>query len=117
MKRLFKRWLGIDKLATDFRLDEQFRQLEELRKRVKELESEAILYGGSMPMPRGVKEHVWALIEYLNLRPDETFEVTPSIVEEKTERHFRLVPRSSPEPAKEDFISRPERYGKFNTKR
>lgn len=96
MRHYLRKWLGIDFLED--RIDAKGEDIGKLLKRVQELEDETNLYSGSTNRQYGLKENVWALIEHLELCPEETFEVIPSIIKEDTERHFKLVPRGTPPP-------------------
>ncbi len=94
MKRFLQRWLGIDDIEG--RLD--VLGITALKGRVYDLECEVTLYGGTTGKHGGIKEHIWAMTEHLNLRPQETYEIIPTIVNEETVRHFKLVPRDAPYP-------------------
>jgi len=92
MKERIKRWLYLpDYTERDILvLQSAFNTILE---RLKSVEEEQKMYSGSIPRERGVKEHVYAIIEYLNLKPKETFteeEVEP--ITTITRRHFSLTP-------------------------
>lgn len=92
MKKILQKWLGIADNKAGIQANKH--SINTLSEWVEEIKNEQIMYSGGTVQQRGVKEHVNALIEYLELRPQETFLNEAKVIEENVRREFKLVKRN-----------------------
>lgn len=100
MKEIIRRWLGIDRKDKDTRED-----FEDVRKRLRILEEE-IGNSYSSSVPGGIKEHLWALMKYLDVMPHTEILDDPSrrithptinriVVDKRKNTKYQFVDKSS----------------------
>jgi hypothetical protein len=98
MKKLIRKLLGVvskeEYYERVYRENERYDMLMEM---LKEMQDEVFNKIGTAPKPRGLKEMVWGIVDYLKLKPKEGYKEVPNEVQSfRTERRFWLEKRKCP---------------------
>ena len=95
LKNIIQKWLGFQCLNAH--IDAKGHDIDQLAQRVVALEAELNMQSGSYK-EEGLKEFVIELTNSLGMVPIVTYEIIPTIIDEKKVRHFKIQPKDAPRP-------------------
>jgi hypothetical protein len=89
MRKLIKKWLGVDKIENKIQTLEM--QNTFLYERLEKYKDGGSVFNGEAVTNDSLKEFVYGIAKYLKLKPKRTFKEVPEITTTKNERVYEVI--------------------------